>query len=150
MPLQPSWLPTESSQQAAVSSHCLSSSNASTDVDDDDVRNIRIKHDILSGKPSSLTEAHSSVTDKCHQPARFVISCLAALLDGSQFVCGDRLPCRCIASVRHECTTEGIASFNAMLTHCQIDDGTHRGKDTFDCVDVHALLKAPVSELRSL
>ena len=47
-----------------------------------------------------------------------------------------------IASGRHECATEGIA----MLSHCQIDDGTHRGKDTLHCVDVHALLKAPVSE----
>ena len=71
------------------------------------------------------------------------------LLNGSQLIRWDRLPCRCIASVRHECTTEGIATLNAMLTHCQIDDGTHRGKDTLYAVDVHALLKAPVTELRS-
>ena len=34
--------------------------------------------------------------------------------------------------------------------HQQRDDETHRGKDTLYSVDVHALLKAPVSELSSL
>ena len=92
---------------------------------DDNMRYVRIQHDIVSGKSSSLSEAHPGVTYECHQSARFIISCLATLLDGSQFVGGDRLPCRCIASVRHERSTEGIAAFYAMLTHCQIDDGTH-------------------------
>ena len=39
---------------------------------------------------------------------------------------------------------------STMLTHRQIDDGTYRGEHTLYCVDVHALLKTPVSELSSL
>ncbi len=92
---------------------------------DDDVRNICIQHDVLSGKTSSLTEAYPSVTDKCHQPTRFIISCLTTLLNGSQLIRRDRLPCRCISSVRHECSTESVTAFYAMLTHCQIDDLPH-------------------------
>ncbi len=116
----------------------------------DDMRYVCIHYDVLSGKPCSLTEAHASIAYECYQPTRFIISCLAALLNDSQFVYGDRLQCRCISSVRHECATEGISTFYAMLTHSQVDDGTYRGKDTLNCVDVHALLKAPVTELSSL
>ena len=49
-----------------------------------------------------------------------------------------------------ECATEGISSFYAMLTHSEVDDGTHRCKHTLHRIDVHALLKAPVTELSSL
>ena len=68
----------------------------------------------------------------------------------SAFAIALALLCRCIGSVRHECATEGITVFYSMLTHNKVDNGTHRGKDTLYCVDVHTLFKAPVYELSSL
>ena len=48
---------------------------------------------------------------------------------------------------RNEGATEGNVSSYPMLTHSGVDDGTHRGKDTLYCVDVHVLLKVPVLEM---
>ena len=150
MPLQPSQLPIETPNKWECSLAALRLQTPPRMRTDGDMRYVCIQHDVFSGKPSSLTEAHPSVAYECHQPTRFIISCLATLLNDSQLIHWDRLSCRCIPSVRHERATEGIASFYAMLTHSEVDDGTHGGKDTFYRVDVHALLKAPVSELSSL
>ena len=116
---------------------------------DGNMGDVCIQHDILSSKPCSFTEAHTCVTDKCHQPARLIISCLTTLLDDFQLLYGDGLPCRYIASVRHECATEGVTAFYAMLTHDKVDYGSYRTEHALYSANRHSLFETPITELRS-